>query len=363
MATRKDVARAAGVSVASVSRAVNNSGYVKKEVKEHILSVADSLGYNPNPIALSLQSRRTRQLILYLNEIKAPYNLQFFNGATREAYKRGYSVFLDVHCDFERIKGYLVDGVLFSLDIVAEKFLNSVGANYHIPVVTVTNDASSALPHPVHSIVIDNPKVIDTAVDYLISKGHKLIGFILPKRGRDAEMRLKLFKSRMNREFKKFGIGLSIDDLIICAEIGDEESGNNIDPPLIFQPSDEQFEEYSSFKIGYRAAEHYLDSRNPATAFLCFNDDIGYGFMRGIEKSGLCVPSDISVMGIDGIYLREWFEKKLTTVSLGAENLGAVATGALIDLLEGKKPKFLIWSSPALLEGETVKVIQKEGLS
>ncbi|MDR1531921.1 MAG: LacI family transcriptional regulator [Clostridiales bacterium] len=355
--TRKDVARAAGVSVASVSRAVNNSGYVKKEVKEKILGVANTLGYNPNPIALSLQSRRTRQLILYLNEIKAPYNLQFFNGATREAYKRGYSVFLDVHCDFERIKGHLVDGVLFSLDVLAEKYLNAVGSNYLLPVVTVTNDAGFAFPRPIHSVVIDNPKVIDMAIEYIISRGHKLIGFVLPVRGRDAGVRLKLFKARMKREFKKYGIDMSPDDLLVRAEIGDETSGSNIDPPLIFQPSDEHFEEYSSFKIGSRAAEHYLDSKNPATAFLCFNDDIAYGFIRGIEKSGLRVPADISVMGIDGIYLRDWFEKKLTTVSLGAENLGSLAAGTLIDILEGSKPKFMLWSSPALLEGETVRRI------
>jgi len=114
--TRKDVARAAGVSVASVSRAVNNSGYVKKEVKERILEVADRLGYNPNPIALSLQSQKTRQLILYQNEITSSYNTQFFNGATRAAYKREYSVFLDVHCEFDKIKSHLVDGVIFSLD-------------------------------------------------------------------------------------------------------------------------------------------------------------------------------------------------------------------------------------------------------
>jgi DNA-binding LacI/PurR family transcriptional regulator len=360
--TRKDVARAAGVSVASVSRAVNNSGYVKKEIKERILETASRLGYNPNPIALSLQNQRTRQLILYQNEITAPYNVQFFNGATRAAYKRGYSVFLDVHGDFDRIKRHLVDGVIFSLDVLAEKYLELVGTKYLLPMVAITNDSSTPFMRPVHSVVIDNPKIIQLAIDYLKAHGHKCIGLVIPDRGKYSDLRYRLWKSRMESEIRNCVKKMDLDELVIRAEISDDKAVDAYpDPPLIMQPSDDNFENYSSFNIGKRAAKKYLSGKNPATAMLCFNDDIAYGFIRGLEREGLHVPEDISVMGIDGIYLREWFEKRVTTVSIDIENLGATAVNVLIDILEDKKPKYMNWTSPKILQGDTVRKIGLRG--
>lgn len=354
-----DVARAAEVSAASVSRAVNNSGYVKKEVKERILSVANRLGYNPNPIAVSLQSQKTRQLLLYQNEITAPYNIQFFNGATRAAYKRGYSIFLDIHCDFDKIKRHLVDGVIFSLDVLAEKYIGTVGANYLLPMVVTTNDASLVYARPVHSVVIDNPRVVNMGIDYLMARGHQRIGLILPEHGKHSKIRYKLWKNRMEQEASYAGAKVNVDALVVRAEIGDTDDVLILEPPLITQPSDDNFAAYSSFNIGKRAARRYLEGKNPATALLCFNDDLAYGFIRHVEKNGVRVPGDISVMGIDGIYLREWFEKKVTTVSIDVENLGATSVDVLIDILEDKKPKYINWTVPKILEGDTVKSIDK----
>lgn len=355
--TRADVARAAGVSVASVSRAVNNSGYIKKEVKERILEVASNLGYNPNPIALSLQTQKTKQLILYQNDITACYNLQFFNGATRAAYKRGYSIFLDINCEFDKIKRHLVDGVMFSLEVLAENYINTVGVNYLLPVVVTSNDANFSFAHPVHKVVIDNHRVVNMGIDYLIKKGHRKIGIVLPERGKISEIRYRLWKTRMEQSKREFGINMNLEDLVIRAEIGDPTNTqiSHLDPPLILQSSDDNYVNYSSFNTGKRAAEKYLESKNPATALLCFNDDIAYGFIRGVEKSGLCVPEDISIMGIDGIYLREWLEKKVTTVSIDPENLGTLTADVMIDILEDKNPRFMNWTTPKIVEGETVK--------
>ncbi len=357
--TRADVARAAGVSVASVSRAVNNSGYVKKEVKEQILEVARNLGYNPNPIALSLHAQKTKQLILYQNEITASYNLQFFNGATRAAYKRGYSIFLDINCDFDKIKRHLVDGVMFSLDVIAENYINTVGVNYLLPIVVASDNVNFTFSHPVHKVIIDNHKVVNIAIDYLMEKGHRRIGMVIPERGKQSEVRHLLWKARMKQIKREFGLNMNLEELVVRAEIDDCDNMNinHPDPPLIIQPSDDNFANYSSFNIGKRAAKKYLESKNPATALLCFNDDMAYGFIRGVEKSNLRVPEDISIMGIDGIYLRDWLEKKVTTVSIDPENLGTLVTDVLIDILENKNPKYMNWTSPRILEGDTVKSI------
>ena len=361
IATRRDVAKAAGVSVAAVSRAMNNSGYVKKDVKERILQVAHELGYNPNPIALSLQNQRTRQLILYQNEIAAPYNMQFFNGATRAAYKRGYSIFLDVYCDFSKIKQSLVDGVLFSLDLLADAYIQAVGANYRLPIVTAVNDVSHTFSRAVHCVIIDNSRIINMAIDHLIAKGHRRIGLVIPEKGKYSELRYGLWKARMEEEARRFDLRVQLDQMVVLAPIFDTEDPQNrdLDPPLILQPSDDNFVGYSSFNIGKRGAAKYLASDNPATALLCFNDDVAYGFMQVLNKSGVRVPEDVSIMGIDGIYLREWLDKKLTTVSIDAENLGATAVDVLIDILEDRKPKYMKWTTPKLLEGETVRELTR----
>lgn len=357
-ATREDVARAAGVSVASVSRAVNNSGYIKKETKERILEVAKKLGYNPNPIALSLQSQKTRQLILYQNDIIASYNLQFFNGATRAAYKRGYSIFLDINCDFDKIRRHLVDGVMFSLEALAEKYINTVGSNYRLPVVVTSNDASFSFAHPVHKVLIDNHKVVNMAIDYLMKKGHRKIGMVLQDKGKNSEIRYRIWKARMEQYKRDSGMSMNLEELVIRAELSNDNLHiGNLEPTLRLQSSDDNYVKYAPYSIGKSGAEKYLKSKNPATALLCFNDDIAYGFISGVEKYGVRVPEDISVMGIDGIYLREWHEKKLTTVSIDPENLGTLTTNVMIDILEDKNPKYINWTSPRILEGETVKDI------
>lgn len=359
LATRADVAKAVGVSVASVSRAVNNSGYIKKETKERILEVARDLGYNPNPMALSLQSQKTRQLILYQNDIMSSYNLQFFNGATRTAYKRGYSIFLDINCDFDKIRRQMVDGVMFSLEAMAENYINTVGNNYRLPVVVTSNDASLSFAHPVHKVLVDNNKVVNMGIDYLMKKGHRRIGIVLQDRAKISDIRYRIWKARMEQNKRDYGMNVNLEELVIRGEICDSNNihDDNLDATLILQSSDDNYENYSTFNVGKRAAQKYLESKNPATAFLCFNDEIAYGFIRGVERSGLSVPEDISVMGIDGIYLRKWLEKRVTTVSIDPENLGSLTTDVMIDILEGKNPKYMNWTSPKILEGETVKEV------
>ena len=79
-ATRLDIARRAGTSVSVVSRALNNSGYVAKEKKERILKIAEELNYAPNPVAISLQKRRTRQILFYCRNVDNAFNMQLYKG-------------------------------------------------------------------------------------------------------------------------------------------------------------------------------------------------------------------------------------------------------------------------------------------
>jgi DNA-binding LacI/PurR family transcriptional regulator len=353
--TRADVARVAGVSVASVSRAVNHSGYVKEENKKRILQIAEEMGYNPNPIAVSLQSRKTHQLLLCQNDITAPYNIHFLKGAARAAYKRNYNIYLDVLCNFSKITERMVDGILFSIDFLAEKYLQDVGKNYYLPVVTAVNDDSKSFSSPVHKVMICNEYIVNQAIDYLQQKGHKKIGLVIPD-SEYGKVRYHYWKMRMRKELREKDPGFDIESLLICADAQNRAAELQASEyPILNQALEESFDSYLSIHLGRRAAMLYAASHNPATAFLCYNDDMAYGFMGGLRKQGIRIPEDLSIMGVDGIYLRDWFDDKLTTVSIDPEAIGSTCTDILIDILEDKKPKYTTHTKSRILEGDTVR--------
>lgn len=308
--TRKDVAEKAGVSVSVVSRVLNNSGYVDKEKKKKIIKIAEQLGYIPNPIAMALQTRRTYQIIFFCNDLTGAYYNQMYHGMAKTAKERGYHLLLQKDYDFESVKKILADGIIFPTENVAQDYAETVGKNYRLPTVTISFDPSAIFAKPMPSVVIENQKIINASIDYLIQKGHKKIGMLLP-----------------------FDYGY-------------------LGP---YQSESEGFVYYDLFKVGYEAANLYKSSKYKATALICFNDDLAQGFIAGLQAIGLRVPEDISVMGIDGIFTRNHFKPKLTTMSIYPERQGAKCVEVLIDMLEGKKYKYMNYSPYGILEGETVK--------
>lgn len=200
--TREDVAKEAGVSVAAVSRALNNSGYVKKEKKERILEVAARLGYNPNPVAMSLQRQRSRQLIFFRNDLTGAYYNQMFHGIVREAQKRNYRVLLDMQYEFEKIRSLMVDGIIFPSESVAEAYAASVGRTYHLPTVTVSYEAACTFSKPMPCVLLDDRKVMEAAIAYLERMGHEKIGMVLPFEAGYSRNRYEYWKEHMRQRWK-----------------------------------------------------------------------------------------------------------------------------------------------------------------
>ena len=135
--TRKDIAERAGVSVSVVSRALNNSGYVEAEKKKRILQIAEELGYSPNPVAMSLASRRTKQILFYCKDLKNAFNIETYEGMMEAAVKRNYMVMINGDIDFSQIKDLMVDGLIFPNETLTNTYLNAVGKNYYLPVVSL----------------------------------------------------------------------------------------------------------------------------------------------------------------------------------------------------------------------------------
>ena len=327
--TRKDVAEKAGVSVSVVSRVLNNSGYVDKEKKKKIIKIAEQLGYIPNPIAMALQTRRTYQIIFFCNDLTGAYYNQMYHGMAKTATEN-----------------------------VAQDYAETVGKNYRLPTVTISFDPSAIFAKPMPSVVIENQKIINASIDYLIQKGHKKIGMLLPFDYGYANSRYKAWKERMKMEsiFLGGGVETNYEHYIInCGKPEEENKKKDYRYLGPYQSESEGFVYYDLFKVGYEAANLYKSSKYKATALICFNDDLAQGFIAGLQAIGLRVPEDISVMGIDGIFTRNHFKPKLTTMSIYPERQGAKCVEVLIDMLEGKKYKYMNYSPYGILEGETVK--------
>lgn len=350
--TRKDIALEAGVSVSVVSRALNNSGYVDKEKKKKIIEIANREGYMPNPVAMALQQKKTRQLLFFCGDLTGVYYNQMFHGMARKAEEKGYHVLAIMNeRDFEMVKTTLVDGILFPTETVAQAYSESIGKNYYLPTVTACFDPSAVYAKPMPAVIIDNRKVVNTAIDYLMKNGHHKIGMALPFNEGYANLRYKYWKERMTQEIGKEYKKYILD---IQGDLQRTESPKN-DSKQDFSCEAEGFIYLDLFNLGRRAARLYKDSANKSTAILCFNDDMAFGMLEEFKKLGIKVPEDVSIMGIDGLFTRERYEPKLTTIAIYPERQGAECVDVLIDMLEGNKYKYMNYSPFDILEGETVK--------
>ena len=136
--TRKDIAELCEVSISVVSRALNNSGYVEESKRKKIIATAERLGYVPQPVAMSLQERRTKQLLYYCKDLNNEYYLDMYRGMCQAANERGYLVTVSGVMKFERIKDTMVDGIIMPNEDTTSYYMKKGGKNYYLPVVSAS---------------------------------------------------------------------------------------------------------------------------------------------------------------------------------------------------------------------------------
>ncbi|HJC56542.1 MAG TPA: LacI family transcriptional regulator [Candidatus Eisenbergiella intestinipullorum] len=352
-ATRLDIAKRAGTSVSVVSRALNNSGYVAKEKKERILRIAQELNYAPNPVAISLQKRRTKQILFYCRNVDNAFNIQLYKGMLTAAADRGYLVLFNGKVSFEEIRNTLVDGIIMQDQGLAGYYLSRYGKNYHLPVVSAAYGEVlvEKTPAGIPVVEVDTYRVMETALDYLERCGHRRIAFGTPYPAESMNVRTAAFLSRMReRGLKEAG------SLVLAVSRRDERLRE--DARLLAFPEETaenlNLVNEDFFGKGKLAARLFLERKMDATAVVGFNDEFSLGLICGFQEQGLRVPQDVSVMGIDGIGARKYVSPLLTTVSLFPEEQGAMCVQVLLDLIEGKKIRHVTHTGFRLLEGESV---------
>jgi LacI family transcriptional regulator len=308
-ASIKAVARLAGVSVATVSRVLNDSGPVKDETRRRILEVVESLGYVPHVAARSLTTNQTDTLGVLLPDIYGEFFSELIRGIDSAARRHGYHVLVSgSHEDREEVRAVLralrgrVDGLILmtpSADML--EALRSVPPG-SLPTVLL-NCPPGGLPFD--SINLDNHGGAVAMVRHLASLGHRRIAFIQgPPDNHDARERLRGYRDAVRE------LGLEID--------------RKLDPKLEM-PGD------FSEEAGCRAGERLLKLKLRPDAVFAANDAMAIGCLHALCQAGVEVPEDIAVAGFDDIPIARFMSPPLTSVGVPIAALGALALERLLE--------------------------------
>ena len=319
-----DVARLAGVSTATVSRALNGTGQIAPATREAIEAAVAQLGYSPNTIARSLVTNTTQTIALLLPDITNPFYAALVSGIQETALSRDRTMLL---CTTEgdpereeqylnllhakRVDGALVDGLVLPSDRIA-RFVKD-----GFPIVCLDRDLdSSSIP----LVQVDNRVGGFVATEHLLALGHRRIAHVAGAPG------LRISDERLEGYLEAHGNERLVPD-----------------PALVTQGS---FTEEG----GYRATRTLLESRVRFTAVFAANDLSAIGVVRAVAESGMRVPQDVSVVGFDDIRLASYTTPPLTTIRQPAAMIARRATELLMDLTEGRQVEV----RPHLLEPELV---------
>ena len=328
--TIQDVARAAGVSVATVSRVLNNSGSVAKGTRDAVLEAIRRLNYRPNLLGRNLRRTETRLVLVLLPTIANPFYSRIVKGMEDVAIKNGYNIMLcntDSNAERERVylellKNKLADGVIFMAPELGGEELSALGRDF--PVVQCCEYKEDAR---VHHVKIDNFEAAEKAANHLISLGHKRIGMISSD---------NKFLSTRQRE-QGFRAAL-------------EAAGIEYDGQLAANGD-------YSFKSGRRAALNLLALKSRPMAIFAISDVMAIGVLRAAREKGLKVPDDLAVMGFDNINFSSMCNPLLTTISQPKYDLGCMAMKLLLRDIRGEldEPVEIVLENELIIRESTVK--------
>jgi DNA-binding LacI/PurR family transcriptional regulator len=311
MVLRTDVAKHAGVSFAVVSRVINDSGYVAQAKRDRVLKAIRELQYHPNPVARSLKSSRTNQILFYVRDLSNNYFMDLYKGMMEYATDAGFNVLISGNFEAGHIVKLMIDGVVFpfadpaSLTDLKRIRVPMVAAGYNFEHIDVE-----------HVVYVDLAEVVRIALGHLTSLGHERIAFASMYRDRK-ELRLDTYKAEM--------AGVSDLEALVLGPASQDPLGK--EPP----------QEVNYFEGGILAARQYLAGDRKASAILCFNDATAMGLLSYLQQAGLRIPEDLSVVGIDDHFATAYTSPPLTTVSIHPVLHGRECVKALIELIKGKE--------------------------
>lgn len=308
----KDVAKEAGVSIATVSRVLNDIDVVNEDTKKKVLDAIKKLGYRPNIVARSLKTQRTKTIGILVPDISSGFYPEIVRGAEDVANIYDYNVIL-CNSDFDSnkekeylrvLKEKMVDGVIYMSSSLEEEVLNIINELDLKTVLVETKDKDESLP----SVTIDNVNATYEATNYLLEKGKQNIAFVGVK------------KDAMNAWGDRYiGYESALSDKLL-----------KVDDALVFTKN-------LKVSTGYQAVEKFESLNKDYDAIVCASDEIAMGVINGLREKGKRVPEDVSVIGFNDNAVASVFYPKITTIKQPSYDMGSVAMRMLIKILNKKE--------------------------
>ncbi len=300
-----DVAARAGVSKSLVSLVLRGSPRVREEKRKAVLRAAEQLGYRPNAVARSLVRRRTNVIGVMLSDLHNQYFVEVVDGIEAEALAAQYRALINTggrlpEREWDAIETMLqlrTDGVILAGPVLPSSRILEAAAS--VPVVLV---ARASRWSSVDSVTNDDRGGARLAVDHLVSLGHRMIAHVDGGRGAGAEARRQGFLDAMRDH------GLAGTALVAPGAFTEEGGAAGIDALL-------------------------SRGRRPTAVFVA-NDLAAVGALHALERQGLGVPDDVSVVGYDNTALAALGHISLTTIDQPRREIGATAVRLLLERLE-----------------------------
>jgi len=311
-ASIKDVARIAQVSIATVSRCINDPERVKAPTRERVETAIRQTGYSPNTLAQSFRRGKTKVIMVVLPSVGDPFFTDVMSGIREAATDKGYSLLIN-ETQFNTMTADEIGAMVVSRQADGIVLLASVSpfgtevlssdSNRRLPVV-VGCEIISLQTAGYPSVHIDNRAAAREATDYLLEQGHRRIAFI---HGQEASLLTKDREDGYRTAMQAAGISLE-DGWIV---------GGNL-----------------TIEGAIKATHDLLDHPDRPTAIFCANDEMAMGCMHAIKAAGLKIPEDISVMGFDDVRYAAIMDPPLSSVRQPAKKIGEQVIYRLVREIE-----------------------------
>ena len=320
--TIHDVAAAAGVSVTTVSRVLNDKDDVAPETSERVREVIRELGYASSLAARSMRSRRTNVIGLIVPDLTQPYSLLVTKGVQRAAVTAGYDLLVYASAlrnvaslgNREQQQVGLLNGSVTDGLIIVTPHASSYRTAY--PLVAVDPHSENA---DFASVLSTNFRGVVAAMQYLLGLGHRRIGFVGGRPDlQSAIRRLEGYCHSLK------SAGIAYDEEII--KVGNYERAT-----------------------AHACAHELLQVSPPVTAVLAASDEMAFGVYDAAKALRMRIPDDVSVVGFDNIPDAGLVDPPLTTVDQAIEGMGSIAAEVVIKLIAGQEPDQLVYKVPTQL--------------
>jgi len=307
-----DVAKAAGVSIATVSRVLNGYPFVAEKTREKVLRAMQELNYSPNLLAAALMKKNTYTVGLLIPDISNPFFAEITRGVEDAANKFGFNIIIcNTDNDPEKETKYVnlllqksVDGLIFATSEIANQNILMLKER-QFPLVLIAREVEGI---EVDVVLADNFQGAYEGVKYLISLGHRRIAFL------GESLNIKSTRERQAGYEKAL-----------------QEAGIPVEAELIVTGLKSLEEAYHRMRLFYPKAR--------PTAIFAANDVLAIGAIRALKELGLSIPRDVSVLGFDDTVFASIAEPPLSSVAQPMRQMGKMAMTRLISRIRNKEEK------------------------